>query len=227
MFWPVPVTREAAAACVLALLRIMLPTRDLAGLWGTSQELASALEQYCVRPCLQHAVRFYVKGILAKVSGTAVISVGTMCSGTDYVMEVFQCVCKEFRRSFGTDCNVTLDHVFSVESNPKLQAWCKTQANELGFDPKLYSDMNKLEVERMNFCDILIAGTSCKSLSSLNTKQRSLADVNPEDALCSSGNTMNGPLVQTYNILWFVSMYLCWPSKELLIVNKQRSDRTT
>ena len=109
-----------------------------------------------------------------------------------------QCVCNEFRRHFGTDCNITLDHVFSVENNPTLQSWCKLQARELGFDPDMYSDMNHLPVGGMKFCDILIAGTSCKSLSTLNTQQRSLADVNPDDALCSSGNTMNGDLCQIH-----------------------------
>lgn len=137
-------------------------------------------------------VRYYVAGVAANVKSHMVISFGTMCSGTDYISEVFRSVSSAFNDRFGQNCKVSLNQLFAVESDPDMRLWCELQAKELGFKPKMYTDMNSLPLRDMPRCEVLLAGTSCQGLSSLNSNQKSLLDINPDDRRCSSGNTMDG-----------------------------------
>lgn len=150
-----------------------------------------SLKMYVNNPSLETAVQYYIDGVVACKLSTH-ITFGTMCSGTDFISEVFSSVCHAFSKRFG--CKLSLQQLFAVERNRALQDWCAVQARELGFQPQMYDDMNSLPLQDMQRCDVLFAGTSCKGLSRLNNKPRSLADVDAEDPLCSSGNTMNGLL---------------------------------
>lgn len=178
---------------MMVILRMLRTADNLLDLWKPSSGMTRILDKYYQQPCLETAVQYYVEGVVACVLSKH-ITFGTMCSGTDFISEVFNCVCHAFTTRFGTDCKLSLQQLFAVEKNRDLQNWCALQARELGFQPKMYADMNSLPLQDMQRCDVLFAGTSCKSLSKLNSKRRSLADIDPSDPLCSSGNTMNGLL---------------------------------
>ena len=176
----------------MVILHICCPDVNLVELWRPVYSMTPILNQYLSKPCLQTAVRYFVEGVRTPLSNKFEITFGTMCSGTDYVSEVLCCVRDAFHEKCGNTFRLALRHLFVVEINSDMQQWCKLQSAELGFHPKVYSDMNSLPLQDMQRCDVLFAGTSCKGLSSLNTNKRSLADVDPTNPLCSSGNTMRG-----------------------------------
>ena len=184
--------QKAAAACVIVILHIACPTENVAELWTPVETMTPILEKYSCKPGLGAVVQYFVEGVPKRVPINFKITFGTMCSGTDYISEVFHQVCHAFCQRLGNSCRLSLQHLFAVENNKDMQKWCKLQARELDFHPKIYQDMNRLPLQDMPGCDVLFAGTSCKGLSSLNTKQRSIADVDPTNTLCSSGNTMKG-----------------------------------
>lgn len=177
---------------MVVILRLIYPAQPVDGLWHPPPSSVSMLRKYTVKPCLMEVVQYYVAGVAANVKRSMVISFGTMCSGTDYISEVFQCVSSAFNERFGQHCKLSLNQLFAVESDPDMRLWCELQAKELGFQPKMYKDMNSLPLHDMPRCEVLLAGTSCQGLSTLNSNQKSLLDINPDDRLCSSGNTMEG-----------------------------------
>ena len=107
-----------------------------------------------------------------KVYDGKVFRAGTLCSGSDVVMKFVRKLFDIVKDKHGI--NVELEHSMACESNPKKQAFIRACFPDL---KALFSDVMKLggetafdelkqqEVEIPSHLDLLVAGFSCKNLS--------------------------------------------------------------
>jgi len=120
------------------------------------------------------------------------LRVGTMCSGTDSPVVVFNKLSKALR-------GLNIEHTFSCEYNPAKQEWIKANFPNLQY---LFGDINELktglafnyvtdEKVRVPEVDIVIAGFVCKSVSTENNAREQFANC-IQEACGQTGETFNG-----------------------------------
>mmetsp|Transcript_43589 Transcript_43589/g.81366 ORF Transcript_43589/g.81366 Transcript_43589/m.81366 type:complete len:449 (+) Transcript_43589:68-1414(+) len=120
------------------------------------------------------------------------LRVGTMCSGTDSPVVVFNKLSKALR-------GLNIEHTFSCEYNPAKQEWIKANFPNLEY---LFGDVNELktgfafnhvdgEKVRVPAVDIVIAGFVCKSVSTENNDREKFANC-IQEACGQTGETFNG-----------------------------------
>ena len=117
-----------------------------------------------------------LKENLQRSSEVEAFRVGTLCSGSDVVIAALQHTLSAMKHRFGQAPHV--DHVFSVENNPKKLKWiqCHQQPtflfNELSNFAKgptpVTINGDSVPTESLKV-DLLICGFSCKTLSGENT----------------------------------------------------------
>jgi len=97
-------------------------------------------------------------------------------------------ICNELQTRCGW--SVSLKQLYCCENNPDMQTWIRTDAlNSNESLPQFHSDLFAITPGALPAVDLLVAGFSCKSLSSANNSKRTLEDVDYTDHRCSSGNT--------------------------------------
>lgn len=116
------------------------------------------------------------------------LSFGSLCSGTDFIKHLLRAICDELQARCGW--SVLLKQLYCCENNPDMQTWIRTDAlNSNESLPQLHSDLFAIVPGALPAVDLLVAGFSCKSLSSANNSKRTLEQVDYKDHRCSSGNT--------------------------------------
>ena len=116
------------------------------------------------------------------------LNFGSLCSGTDFIKHLLKEICDELQARCGW--SVMLKQLYSCENNPDMQTWIRTDAlNSNDSLPQLHSDLFSIVPGALPTVDLLVAGFSCKSLSSASSSKRTLEDVDYDDHRCSSGNT--------------------------------------
>ena len=116
------------------------------------------------------------------------ISLGTLCSGGDFVVLVCRALAVALSSLACMPFSIT--DAFACEANPQVRAFReRAVAGCLG---PCWPDVHNLPLNSMGQCDLLVFGSSCKSLSLQNNSPRSLADVDASDPAASSGSTLRG-----------------------------------
>ena len=117
-----------------------------------------------------------------------VISLGTLCSGGDFVVLVCRALVDSL--CFKAGMPLSLVTSFACEYDPCVRAFRKRVVGDsLG---PCWHDVHRLPLGSMSHCDLLVFGSSCKSLSSQNNNRRSLLDIDASDAAATSGSTLHG-----------------------------------
>lgn len=125
----------------------------------------------------------------AASSPEATVTIGTLCSGTDGVTSVAQAVGEDLTQRALP--RVSAVHKFRCEFDSRMRDFSARNAPAC---QACHDDVMTLPLADMPAVDLLIFGSSCKGLSSVNNDRRTLADIDPTDRRCSSGNTMHGCL---------------------------------
>ncbi len=115
------------------------------------------------------------------------LSVGTLCSGLDIVKPLLVALVQALKQQYG-DLGINVLFKFGCESDPEVRRVRGKVA-----DDTCYEDVYRLPPDIDTVC-MIVAGFSCKSVSSQNNKPRSILRVDGDDPLCSSGNTFNAIL---------------------------------
>ena len=122
------------------------------------------------------------------VGSATSISLGTLCSGGDFVV----LVCRALAGSLSSLAtkHVSVTDAFACEANPEVRAFReRAVAGCLG---PCWPDVHNLPLDSMGHCDLLVFGSSCKSLSRQNNNPVSLENVDASDPAASSGSTLHG-----------------------------------
>ena len=124
---------------------------------------------------------------LINIQSSQSISLGTLCSGGDLVVPLSRALVA----ALGSLCSISLTvmDAFACEANPEVRAFRERALGSCG--PCLH-DVHHLPLDSMQPCDLLVFGSSCKSLSQQNHKPRSLNDTDASDPAASSGSTLRG-----------------------------------
>ena len=116
------------------------------------------------------------------------MSLGTLCSGGDFVVLVCRAVADALSSLAGKRLSIV--DSFACEADPGVRAFRKRAvAGCLG---PCWPDVHHLPLESMDHCDLLVFGSSCKSLSNQNNKRISLLEMDTSDPAASSGSTLHG-----------------------------------
>ena len=115
------------------------------------------------------------------------LSFGSLCSGTDFIKHLLRAICDELQARCGW--SVALKQLYCCENNPDMQTWIRTDTLMNSNESLLLPDLFAIVPAALPAVDLLVAGFSCKSLSSANNSKRTLEDVDYNDHRCSSGNT--------------------------------------
>ena len=109
------------------------------------------------------------------------IAISSLCSGLDWIMPLLHTMARLM--------GMTSHQVTRCELCPKL-----TQvATEIsGPSSCNFKDIFKAETYQLPIADVLLAGFSCKSVSSANNRRRDITEANTRNALCSTGATWSG-----------------------------------
>ena len=118
------------------------------------------------------------------------VKLGTLCSGADFIVSFAHRLIEEMNRQ-GSIAEVQLINVFGCERNSHVRRLREQVSVAMG---PCYPDVHTLPLGQMPAVDILVFGSSCKSLSAQNNNKRSLLQCNELDPLCSSGATMQSCL---------------------------------
>ncbi len=117
---------------------------------------------------------------------SGVVRLGTLCSGGDFIVPMSGALIAEINAQFGMKIHVVQE--FACEKDARVRAFAhRVAATAPG---KCYSDCHTMPVHSMPFVDVLIFGSSCKSVSSQNNDRRDILDTDENDPKCSSGATM-------------------------------------
>ena len=128
-----------------------------------------------------------------RAAGVADVSLrfGTLCSGTDYVVLCARAVSNALSSRL-PGLNLHVDHEFAAEICTNMQSFMAAN-----IDPPakaFYEDVLELPVGAMAKVDVLIFGSSCKSISFMNMSPHSLTDIDYNNRAFCSGNSLNGCL---------------------------------
>jgi site-specific DNA-cytosine methylase len=127
-------------------------------------------------------------------SGTKEVTLGTLCSGADFIVDMAHALVAEVNRQ--AHANLKLLSVFACEKNSQVRQF----RDHLGRRGTCYPDVHALP-EDIPSTDILVFGSSCTSLSQLCNRKRDLTHTDPQDPLASSGATMKSCLQYVTNKL--------------------------
>ena len=188
-----------ACHCAIALLALasggVMPTVLATARVGGAPGAAGAASGGTALPdfaCLgQHIYRQLAlswPSCCGNVMAAQSISLGTLCSGGDFVVLVCRALAGALSSLAATP--LSLVDAFACEADPNVRAFReRAVAGCLG---PCWPDVHNLPLDSMGHCDLLVFGSSCKSLSLQNNSPRSLADVDASDPAASSGSTLHG-----------------------------------
>ena len=165
----------AASACDVHMAACGVASQGLPDFAGLAQQICRQLASSWPRCC---------DNVVAAQS----LSLGTLCSGGDFVVLVCRALADTLSILAGR--HVLLVDSFACEADPKVRAFRKRAvAGCLG---PCWPDVHHLPLDSMVHCDLLVFGSSCKSLSLMNSNRRSLLDMDASDPAASSGSTLHG-----------------------------------
>ncbi len=118
------------------------------------------------------------------------ITLGTLCSGGDFIVPMVQAIAAAVNQR-ASALRITVADIFGCEWDQDV--W-DVRVRAMPAPRFFYRDVLSLPLQEMPAVDLLVFGSSCKSLSRQNNKRRTLRDTDAADKLCSSGATMQSCL---------------------------------
>ena len=119
--------------------------------------------------------------------GPTSISVGSLCSGADYVKDFSQVLVAEINSLPGTP-PLTLRNHFACEIDRKVWALGSSRPEQF------YPDVHKLPLRDIDSVDICLISAMCSSISRCNNNRRGLWYADPTDPAQASGATIASSL---------------------------------
>ena len=121
-------------------------------------------------------------GVFAHWDAPARISIGSLCSGADFVKGLVTTIAEVIGALDGAPSIGTIN-MMACEID--RQVWALAR----GVPQHFYPDVHKLPVDTAPAVDMCLVSAMCTSLSRCNSKRRRLADACPTDPLQASGAT--------------------------------------
>ena len=178
--------------CVVALLALasggVLPHMAASACTVAAHDLTSLPDFACLAQhvCRQLALSWPL--CCDNVVAARSMSLGTLCSGGDFVVLVCRAVADALSSLAGNHLSIV--DSFACEADPGVRAFRnRAVAGCLG---PCWPDVHLLPLESMDHCDLLVFGSSCKSLSQQNNNRLSLLERDASDPAASSGSTLHG-----------------------------------
>ncbi len=125
--------------------------------------------------------------------GSCPIALGTLCSGANYIGALARALATEMNSTAKT-LSINLVDEFACEKNAEVAGLMSRQGLSDALPRHTFPDVHCLPLGTMADVDVLIFGSSCKSLSHQNVSRRSLLHCSQADHLSTSGATMSSCL---------------------------------
>ncbi len=125
-----------------------------------------------------------------RAEGPTNVKFGTLCSGADFIVPFAQALVTAVNDQIGTVA-LTLVEAFGCEVDPQVR---RVRKQVVGTTSRCYDDVHSLPLASVPKVDVLMFGSSCKSLSMQNNHRLSLLADDPKDARATSGATMQSCL---------------------------------
>ncbi len=200
-----------APSCVSAFLLLLVPSCVIYVLACEDPPESCAYKHIC-----EWQARQLLEGLEQAIPSTTstTLRIATMCSGSDVIVKGMEHSVAWLREHGG--CDLQLSHTMSVENDSKMQWWISRGCPDLD---RLFSDVadmgNKVSINVLtghmapipSNVDLLVAGFSCRSVSSENNGRASFADC-CADGDGTTGETWSHSPVRTHTHTRTHAMYV-------------------
>ncbi len=179
---------------------------------GGARALVDFSSAALARMLVERLCTLWSSCVPVRPEGPLKVKLGTLCSGADFIVPFAQALVTAINEHMGTVV-LALVEVFGCEVDPRVR---RVRRHVVGATSICYTDVHSLPLASVQKVDILMFGSSCKSLSQQNNHRVSLLADDPEDASASSGATMKSCLRMSRFIIQQSS---CWRTSRACCAN--------